>query len=133
MYLKSHDGFCCGMSVIFRFPEKPTRLLESTGPYNSETLAQLTRQYPGYIWVNRPSETAEERLRGLISYRETRRESGIIEIVLTLDQVKEWASTLKEFGFKEAARNRNSNTNSTIVVFFRLSGHKNTPTLEKKG
>jgi hypothetical protein len=134
MYLAMHGGHCCGMSHIYGFvgggsgillPElkaKDTVKLDDNG--TTERIRYI-RQYPhmSQIYdVNRPKETAKERLIGYIKHVTDFRRRGIIEVVLAGSQIDVWRATLEELGFKEVNRHINSNSGRMLFIFHLNTG-----------
>jgi hypothetical protein len=130
MWLTTHDGKCCGMACIYGFEGHvgPSATAPAITP---EVMRQYCLAYPGMNMPSHiPAETALQRLRRVIQHRERARSSGIIEAVLTTQQLKTWESTLADLHFKESCRNLNSNSQNTIVVFHRLSGAEGVDKIE---
>lgn len=121
MYLRlvCHGGQCCGIKHIYNFPAKHYVLgAESAigsvkGPYDQQ-------HSPGkrYFCRAAPKETALERLDRLLAFCKKEQPGGMVEVVLNQWQAKEWGDILEQRGFILGPRFNNSNTFSTLQVYW---------------
>lgn len=102
MDIEYHGGHCCGMSHIhgFSLPERDLNRLKTLIEGNEQDMIDSwednnDRNYP------------------------KRRFNHAYEVVLTDDQMMNWAKPLKEFGFKKLFRwlNDNSGNYCTLLVY----------------
>lgn len=104
-----HGGECCGVSHVLNFPYRADRAeldryvkraieaTEEPARENVEEDLKAYRENPEYWGELRPHT-----IRGKFGH--------LIEVCLTDDQMAEWASTLKEYGFRLGPRWLNDNS-----------------------
>lgn len=130
-----HGGYCCGMTHIQGFPSSLAQPMPATIKKPANEFYKWKKENPSYYWMmqyERPQETAEERLRWLVSQGLrvlTDRSSGIVEAVLTSYQgrgvAETWRPLMTELGFKEVNSHQNSNSGRTLHVFHLNTGIEN--------
>jgi hypothetical protein len=129
MVMLGHDGFCCGIQVVYNLGQEPSAKLPAadfpkqypTGQYHGRSLAYFKAV---------PVETALERLERYIRHFESPRpevpstfhRKGILEVVVNDLQNPFWESVLLERGFKLVNSCLNSNSGRVIFVYHRNSG-----------
>lgn len=128
----SHGGFCCGMTHIYTFPFNPDSLCGERKRETPEAWKKARSENPfvGLVYNDyQPTGRAGDRLRNVIKEItegdlnvSLGRSKGIVEVVLTLGQVKEWEGLLTELGFVCVNTAKNSNSGNTINVYHLVTG-----------
>lgn len=126
MRVNNHGGACCGIKTIFGFPYTPSTpcaampkrvVFQGAG---NEQLHPGKDFYPGPA----PMETGLKRLTRLLDYIDLGKESHLIEVTLTGYYASNWEEVLKSKGFYKKSEFENSNTDTVIVVYHRITHNR---------
>lgn len=123
MYLVFHGGKCCGLKTIHTLGTDPkdnvspveTHAKRDHDKNGDEVKSDLTFYHEGA-----PVETGVARLDRYIEFMKRVRPQNIIEICLAVSSFwsqDKWFPILKERGFKEVTKGKNSNTGNMIHIF----------------
>lgn len=121
MRLILHGGMCCGMKQIYGMGYSVLEMLPAKRL--TKKLANEGHQYMSskkdFHYPSAPKETAGARLDRYLAFLDAHRPKGICEIILADHQLYVWRDFIKERGFVEVNKCKNSNSLNTIHVFHR--------------
>lgn len=133
MRILNHGGRCCGIKHIIDFPYFPTdtvSALPARTVYHGPSVEMKNPSkdfHPGGLL----SDKAEERLRKLLEYLDHQKDAHLAEIVLPRYTSDHWTAVLLKFGFKKVIEFENSNTDTVLHVWHRVTYYGKIPTKEK--
>lgn len=118
----NHGGHCCGVKHILGFPSRPDRETAGLSAVSvsigaSPEMAPGRRFYPG----PEPIEPGGVRLDKLLDYIDKYKTAHLVEAVLNKSIAANWKEFLEERGFKQVTEFKNSNTDSKLCVFHRVT------------
>lgn len=139
MQIMLHGGKCCGIKSICGLPYFPEQPPKETHPFYDSGEDYLwmadgkakTDKPPNdahgtvnsplnMYWEEAPRETGLKRLDRYLEFLANNRKNGIVEIVLTNNNVGNWRATLESRGFYEVTSCHNSNSGNRIHVFYKV-------------
>lgn len=118
----NHGGHCCGVKHILGFPYRPNDMTTGLSAVSvsigaSPEMAPGKRFYPG----PEPQEPGGVRLDKLLDYIDKYKTAHLVEAVLNKSIAANWKEFLEERGFKQVTEFKNSNTDSKLYVFHRVT------------
>jgi hypothetical protein len=141
MQIHFHGGHCCGVKTISGFYDHPGGTAwekyrtddglsedfdedfdedeegEEEEPYCVDIDGSPVRSEWDFFHDPAPKETYRERLIRMVEYLKVNRPGGLVEVVLTSDQMYSWGDILKEIGFVQYVPEfRNSNSGATLYT-----------------
>lgn len=121
MRLILHGGMCCGMKQIYGMGFSVHEMVPAKR--RTKVLANEGNQYMSskkdFHYPSAPKETAGARLDRYLAFLDAYRPKGICEIILADWQLVGWRDFIKERGFVEVNKCKNSNSGNMIHVFHR--------------
>ncbi len=121
MRLILHGGKCCGMKQIFGMGHSVSEMCPAKRA--TKRLANEGDQYlsskKDFHYPAAPAETMGARLDRYLALLDAHRPQGICEIILADHQLYVWRDFIKERGFVEVNKCKNSNSGNMIHVFHR--------------
>ena len=114
-----HGGKCCGIKHIQGLGFDPSYMLmrkRSSRLLKSEASCYMNSTRP-FFCDAAPAETYEQRLDRILTFIKAKRPKGVIEIVLSGEQLLPWRSKIEERGFNLVTKARNSNSGSYIYIY----------------
>lgn len=132
MQLVFHGGKCCGIKTIYGLGYGSVCTTATMSPLekiprdDTDQGGGSVNSDKRFFHEEAPKENATERLDRYIAYMKKRRPGNLLEVVLAWPDHKDyeymsqepWVPVLLERGFKEVARQLNSNSGNICAVFY---------------
>lgn len=119
--LTNHGGRCCGVKHLHEFPYSPDH---NVAAYDGGTKSggsgyeQMVNPGKPFRYVKYPKQTGLERLKAVLAECKKQQPRGLVEVILSVSSASQWNKHLLELGFKKGPKFENSNTYTTLQVYY---------------